>query len=356
MKIACLQNIVPHYREEFFEGIKQYYDFNVYLYGESAGKDFQKGFLETKTVKTWTFGKLLFFDFKKIINDGNQCIIFPFQAKTTLSCLCLILLCKLYGIKVILWGHGISIFRYLKEEKKENLLLKLQLKYSDGCWLYMKKEKEQWSKIFPKKTIIALNNTITGADQLMIRTPNNKNELKNKYGICERLAVIYCARCTKERRFDLLIETIKLLKDEDIAFIIIGAGDCKPDFSSYKHVYDYGAVYDKSLKDDLFDISDVYFQPGWVGLSIVEAMLYGKPVLTFKRTNLIYQCVEYSYIENNINGQIVESVYEAGEWIKSLNDDQLDRIIQSTKKYAQKNLSMKNMVNNAVSVISQFNK
>ena len=66
MKIACLQNIVPHYREEFFEGIKQYYDFNVYLYGESAGKDFQKGFLETKTVKTWTFGKLLFFDFKKM--------------------------------------------------------------------------------------------------------------------------------------------------------------------------------------------------------------------------------------------------------------------------------------------------
>jgi len=354
MKVACLQSIVPHYRVDFFKEIHQHHDINVYIYKEEIGNTFDKGDYPIREIKTHRIGCLLMFQFKKLIDDGNEVVIFPFQAKTVLPCLHLLVLSKLYHFKVILWGHGISIQRYLKEEKRPNPLLKLQLRFADGCWVYMDKEAEQWKKIFPDKPIVALHNTISGAEEIMKRQVTDKERLKTKYGIKEKRVVIYCARCTAQRRFDLLVSVIEQLKSEPIGFIIIGAGEAKPDFKGFEHVYDFGAVYDTAVKNDLFDIADIYFQPGWVGLSIVEAMLYGKPILTFKRTKDILQCVEYSYIEENVNGHIVENVNDACKWLKSTTEKEIAELSDMTKSFANKNLKMSCMAANACSIIDKL--
>jgi len=64
------------------------------------------------------------------------------------------------------------------------------------------------------------------------------------------------------------------------------------------------------MKQNLFAIADLYYQPGWVGLSIVEALGYGKPIITFKRSVDVLQCVEYYYLENTKNSLIFENVTE----------------------------------------------
>lgn len=351
MKIACLQTIVPHYREEFFNLIKKEYPFRVYIFNENIGGGFNKSLFPTKTLKTRRLWKFLLFDFKQLLDDRNDIVIFPFQAKTTISCLHLLLLSKIYGFKVILWGQGISVVRYLKEERKTNPLLKIQLRFADGCWVYMDKEAEQWKRIFPRKPIKALHNTISGADEIMKLEISNKENLKKKYGINEKRIVIYCARCTYQRRFDLFISVIKQMIDKSIGFIIIGEGPAKPNFKSMPHVYDFGAVYDESMKRELFDIADVYFQPGWVGLSIVEAMLYGKPVLTFRRTADILQCVEYSYIKGHVNGEIFDRIDDVCFWLQTKTGEEIRQLGEKTRMFARQNLSMKSMVSNACSII-----
>lgn len=232
---------------------------------------------------------------------------------------------------------------------------------ADGIWTYMEKEAEQWRKIFPNKPIIALNNTISGIDKIVENhNQMDKTLLKSKYNIPEEIILMFCARFqSNNRRTDLLVETMQRLDSQKYGFIIIGDGDDKPDFSSFKNVHDFGAVYDDSKKSELFKIADLYYQPGWVGLSIVEAMAYGKPICTFKRTDETKQCVEYSYIHPNSletdtwNGMVFHSIEDALSKITSLSHEEIETMSNNSYKFAKEHLSVSNMVNRAISIIKQ---
>lgn len=50
--------------------------------------------------------------------------------------------------QIILWGHGISVKRYLAEEKKCNWLLRFMISMSDGVWLYTDKEVDFSTKVW----------------------------------------------------------------------------------------------------------------------------------------------------------------------------------------------------------------
>ena len=147
------------------------------------------------------------------------------------------------------------------------------------------------------------------------------------------------------------IETIKQLNTEKYGFIIIGAGKNKPDFSLYNNVYDFGAIYDTNIKRELFYIADLYFQPGWVGLSIVEAMAYGKPICTFIRSEETKQCVEYSYIENNTNGLIFTNIDDCITRISQLTNDEIKQLGANAIKKVAQLLTPQNMVANALSIL-----
>ena len=205
----------------------------------------------------------------------------------------------------------------------------------------------------PNKPIVALNNTLTGVTEMVEYKPvNSKNELKCKYNITQENILIFCARFENNyRRTDLLIETIKQLNTEKYGFIIIGAGKNKPDFSLYNNVYDFGAIYDTNIKRELFYIADLYFQPGWVGLSIVEAMAYGKPICTFIRSEETKQCVEYSYIENNTNGLIFTNIDDCITRISQLTNDEIKQLGANAKKKVAQLLTPQNMVANALSIL-----
>jgi glycosyltransferase involved in cell wall biosynthesis len=240
------------------------------------------------------------------------------------------------------------------EEVHPNRLLMAMLKLADGAWVYMEKETVQWKAIFPDKAIVALNNTISGVEKVL-DTHYDVDELKGikkKHNITEDILLIYCARFDNPyRRFDLLIQTIELLDPRKYGFIIIGEGAYKPDFLPYKNVYDYGKVYEKQLKDELFSIADIYYQPGWIGLSVVEAMAYGKPILTFKRSEAVLQCVEYHYIEHDRNGILLNNIEELKETLSKLMQRELIAMGMQSKRIVQDKLLMGNMVQNALSIL-----
>jgi glycosyltransferase involved in cell wall biosynthesis len=352
MKLAIIQPIVPVYREDFFVELGKYVDFDVYVFKKSElckKEQTNVSSLPTIYIKNRIVKGLLFYDMLPLLKGSYDGFVLM-QSASHVSTWFLLLSKFFHRKKIILWGHGISISKYEKEQVKPNLFRKIQIMLSDGLWLYMNKEKEIWSKWLPSLPIVALNNTISGADRIAsYDVLTTKKNLKNKYRIPQEKVIIFCARFENTyRRVDLLLEVIQKLDPVEFAFIIIGGGKCKPDFTIYKNVYDFGSVYDEYLKRELFTIADIYFQPGWVGLSIVEAMAYAKPICTFMRSINTLQCVEYSYIQHAINGFIFEDMEDCLTKLRNVTKEEYEKMGANARDFVARELTPKNMANNAL--------
>lgn len=356
--IAQYQPIVPHYRVDFFRVMgEKVGGQDIFIYDglqKAANSSFCVGDIHCERIPSVVLssGIVASTPFPLLSRKYKVLVLMLHWGHLTTW---LLLLTKwLHRKRIILWGQGISVKRYLKEEKKPDWKFRLMISLADGVWFYMDKEKEQWQKLFPRKPMVALRNTLSGVERMSAYVPTESiDQLKKKYGIQEERVLIFCARFTPYRRIDLLLDVIHHLDKTRFGLIIIGDGDCKPDFSEFGNVHDFGRVYDDSVKRELFSIADIYFQPGWVGLSIVEAMAYGKPIFTFRRSEETLQCVEYSYIKDGVNGKIFSSASECVSGIENISDEEMKKMGENARDYAKNNLTIENMVNNGLSVINR---
>ncbi|WP_428329102.1 glycosyltransferase [Mucilaginibacter sp.] len=352
--IAVLHPYVLHYREDFFLGLNGKVPTDIYCY-ETAKKanslNHKNGDVKVTGIPALKFKSLILYNPSVFFNKKYDTLVLMLTF-THLTTWLLLLTKPFHRKKIILWGHGISVKRFLKEEKKPNFLLGWMIAMADGIWFYTEHELNLWKSIYPNIKAVSLNNTISDVDVITASEKQlpkaDKVKLKQQYGIHQDRIFIYCARFnTVNRRIDLLEEFIKLSDKDRCGFIIIGDGKFKPDFKKYSNVYDFGALYDTTKKSELFSIADIYFQPAWVGLSIVEAMAYGKPIFTFKRSAGLLQCVEYSNIKDHYNGLIFNDVQSMVDFSAAITDEEIILLGNNAKKYVVNNLKMDNMIQSA---------
>jgi len=356
-RIAILQPEIPHYRTEFFERLSHQCDaMDLYVYNRfenTRTHGFNINTEGTQYLSNKNLHEVLFYNPLPLCNKRYDTLVLMlhFAHITTW----LLLLTKwLHRKKIILWGQGISVKRYLKESKKPDWKLKWQIALADGVWIYEEPEASQWKAMFPKKPIVALNNTLTGAEEMCKWTVSSeeKKQLKSKWTVEQDTVFIFCARFDNNyRRPDLLVEVIEKLDERKYGFIIVGEGKNKPDFSKYRNVLCTGAVYDNKMKRELFAAADAYFQPGWVGLSIVEAMAYGKPIFTFKRSEETLQCVEYCYIKDGENGLIFDNMEDCVEKISGLTTERMEAMGAEARTLVRQKLTPKQMAEHALSIL-----
>jgi glycosyltransferase involved in cell wall biosynthesis len=257
----------------------------------------------------------------------------------------------LTGTKVVIWWHGVDCRNRINNDFSIPLVSKIFAKLSAGMLLYTEKEKRVWDKYINPKKVYSLNNSID-TKPIVKQYLNNKafkQQYKEKHRITQANIFIYCARFSSPyRRIDMMIELIETLETDKYGFIIIGDGEYKPDFTKYTNVYDYKAVYDNELKKELFIIADLYFQPGWIGLSIVEAMAYALPVLTLKRSKTTKQGTEYGYLEHNYNAYLAKDINDIYTFVEMYyNDIQFqNKLKKNTLDYVEKNLNVEKMIDN----------
>jgi len=353
--IAILQPLIPHYREEFFNQLSEKVACDIYVYDDqnkNRNKNLKLSSVNTKSIKKMLALGILIYSVRSLLQKKYSTLVLMSNIGH-LSTWFLLFTKRFHGKKIILWGHGISVKRYMDEEQKPSRFMKLMLKNADALWFYTEKEAALWRTYLPQKKMVSLNNTISDLDKIKLTdTQDKKEELKKEFGVKQPVVFIYCARFeNKYRRPDLLEKVIQTLNTDKFGFIIIGAGVYKPDFSRYLNVYDFGSVYDQELKNKLFGMADAYFQPAWCGLSVVEAMAYGKAILTLNRSKSIKQCVEYHYIQNDFNGYVFNSPDEAVRSINGLKTDQLLELGSNGRNYITSVLTIENMVENACSVL-----
>ncbi|MDD2199877.1 MAG: glycosyltransferase [Bacteroidales bacterium] len=355
--IAIVQPFIPHYREAFFIGLSEKFNIDIYCFDNNKlNKDnFKKSTVEHKILYRVRLGPFILHTINQLLNKKYDTIILMQDFKIVSTWL-LLLLKPIHKKRIVLWGHGISTKRYLKESRNPNYINKLFFRRADILWFYTEKEKQIWEENTKNKSLkIALNNTISDVDYILKTDTNiNKTEIKKKLGIAQEIIFIFSARFTKHRRSDLLVNAIESLDNKKFGFIIIGHGSFKPDFSKFSNVYDFGKLYDIDKKNSLFWCADAYFQPAWVGLSVVEAMAYSLPVVTFERTTKVLQCVEYHYLKDGYNSFIFKNIDEFNRKFKSINIEELINAGKNAHQYVKDNLKMSNMINHASTSLNRL--
>ena len=347
-RIVILQPLIPHYRKFFFERINRLYHCDYYCYEDNkklAKGIFKKSNTKVKFIKNLAIGPFLVYNPFKFLDSDTKILVLMLHIGHITTWLLLITK-FIHKKKIVLWGHGISVKRYVYERH-----------LADRVWVYTQKEKNIWNlHITNSDKITALNNTISEiGDIVNYQSISSKAELKEKYKVNEIKICIFSARFTlEERRADLLERIIQSCGD--IGFIIIGDGPLKPDFSIYSNVYDMGAIYDAEIKNELFSIADIYLQPAWLGLSVVEAMAYGLPIFTLRRTVEIKQCVEYFYLEESGGGKIFDTVELLIENLHIVEQKEMVLLGTIARQYVKNYLMMSNMVNNAIASLKSLDR
>lgn len=356
--IAILQPHIPHYREAFLKGIQYHLKIDIFCFediGHTQKNNFKSAKINTVSIKSFNIKSLIFYSPLKLLNSKYSTLVLMLSITHISTWMILVLNKVVFKKKIILWGHGISINQYEKEAENPNIFRKWMIKLADEIWFYTEREKIIWQKELPNLKAISLNNTLSKVDEILDSryTNDNVETLREKYAIKTPFVLIYCARFNEiGRRADLLHDIISKCDSLKYTFVIIGSGKYKPDFSTLHNVLDFGELYDEVMKQELFSLSDLYIQPGWLGLSIVEAMANSLGILSFERSKSISQCVEYGYVIDGYNGKLVGSVSEAIEFLNSVDKKQLQELGNNARNYAQSNLLMRDMISNAVSSLS----
>ena len=359
IRIALLQPLIPHYRESFFKALAEKYYITFYTVkrqNDDTVKKINHSALSSICIKNKIIAKKInIYNILPFLMRNYEILILPNEIRS-LSTWVLLVLRKFSKNKTILWGHGISIKHYLKEKSRYPVIRIIFNSLADQVWLYTDNEKKILKKHINENKLITITNTIDTRKIWSLKIPDIR-KIKKQYQISDKINFIYSARfSTPQRRADLLEKIIQRLDKNKYGFIIIGDGQYKPDLEKYTNVHDFGALYDDNLKSALFNIADLYLQPAWIGLSGVEALAYGKPILTLKRSHEILQCVEYGYIRHLENGFIANDIEELIHFIENINHERLLSLQQKSLEYAKRHLGIENMILAAENGLKQLEK
>ncbi|WP_372948075.1 glycosyltransferase [Mariniphaga sp.] len=357
--IAIIQPFIPHYRDEFFKGLVSELPVEIFTLVNNTkveSRGYKKSRLNTKHLKNFSIGPIHIYNFFPLLSKKINTIVLMGSVKH-LSTWIILILNFAFKKKIILWGHGISNEKYSKESLKQPWLRKLMYKMANYSWFYTENELKIWQNQIPNLRGTALNNTISDIDKIISKPfPDStvKKSFKEKYKIKTGINLIICVRFSNpNRKAELLVELMQILDTNIYGLIVIGDGPLKPDFNGIKNIYDFGAIYDFSVKSELFSIADLYLQPAWNGLSIVEALAHGLPVCTLKRSDHTHQGVEYNYLTEGLNAILGKNIKELAQKISEIDIKEYEKMRKSTKNFAKNNLSMKNMIEKAILTLKE---
>lgn len=321
-KVAIVTNIIPTYREHFYDIVlnNEDYDVEVFCQSKIEGSNIKSSHEKygnkvhiLKSFSPFNSEKLvfqflpiiaLFKDFNIVVVDGNLRHISQAILSTVL---------RVFGKKMIVWSN---VFTFGGNIHKQTLRLKWW-KMFDHFLMYTEKDIVELHKIgFKSKNIISINN---GLNQNLIsdEIKNWDNELlsnfKSKHNISTENIIISSGRVNKVNEHELTLEAIKIVKNTipDILWVVIGNGS---ELENLRHLIKtnnlidnvllLGEIYDEEKKCPWFLISKAFVHSGPIGLSLFNAYGYSLPVVTHNQIS--YHGPEFSLFEDGKTGYLFE--------------------------------------------------
>lgn len=325
-KLCMIYSTAPHYREGIFTTIDREYDCDWY-FGRSKNDIKEIDFSKLKNVHFLkSIGNQKKFYLKigllKLLFKKEYHIYFMLGDVRSISDWLFYIFANIFfkTKKIYLWTHG----WYGKENKWEGALKLWMYKHVSGVFVYGERAKELLIKEgISSDKMFVIHNSLDYETQIGIRkqlkpTSIYINHFCNNYPV-----ILFIGRLTKVKHLELLVYALKKMKDNGIEcnLVLIGNGEEKSNLQNIvsklninNNVWFYGATYREQEKAELIYNADVCVSPGNVGLTAMDSMVYGTPVIS--HDNFAWQMPEFEAIKAGYTGdffayQNLESLTEA---------------------------------------------
>lgn len=218
----------------------------------------------------------------------------------------LMLAARLTGRKVYLWSHGL----YGGETRRQLRRNKLYMRMADGLLLYGNHGKRMLIRNgFKEKKISVIYNSLDTEGHKRLRDRfAGAGFMRNIFGN-DYPTIAFIGRLTPQKRLDLLIEAVGILGIEGtfVNIIFVGDGPCADELSALcrkagidDRVFFYGECYDEEMIAAVLQNSIMTVSPGNVGLTAIQSLSYGVPVIT--HDNFREQMPEYEAVREGATG------------------------------------------------------
>lgn len=219
-----------------------------------------------------------------------------------------VIICKIRGIKIVYWTHGI----YGNEVGWKRFLRTFFYKMADELLLYERRAKKLLIENgFKEEKLKVIYNSLDYDTHLELR---NNVEVKSNNSLTlfknnTLPYLIFVGRLTKVKRIDMLIEAVSIINKEEMKLnlLLVGDGGEKESLKlltvqkkAEEYINFYGASYDEKELAKLIYHATLCVSPGNVGLTAIHSLSYGTPVCT--HSSFYNQMPEVEVIESGVTG------------------------------------------------------
>lgn len=227
----------------------------------------------------------------------------------------LLLLSKVMNFKLIAYTHGLNSKQSGGLFSRLGFQLRLfAFQRVDGILFYSKKRMQNTLKHFhtkPNQTFGFAPNTIELDTIRKHREATTRAKARKELGWSDsKKYFFYIGRDYPEKHLDWAIQALDRIQKEnsfEFEFHLIGpvaepvsAGGNMS--APRPWLFHHGEIYEHNVLANFFMGADLLLNPGVVGLSAVQALAYGLPVMSFAEQN---HGPEYDYLENGLNSWIL---------------------------------------------------
>lgn len=351
LKIAIILNILPSYREGFYDILFENQDVEVTVYAQSKIPGMNLNLIHDRYPNHVKLVKFIcakrekigwqFLPFHEIVTkydvvvvDGNPRQLSHFVLATFL---------RLFRKKVVLWTMAHSFRGFAPTE---NLRL-LWTRLFNPIFVYTDAEVDFLrQKGFKKQYIIGMNNGLNQRkiDAAILKWDNDRlAEWRKNEGLENSLLLLSCSRLDPKNRYELIIQALPIILEKfpNVVWCIIGKGveeeKLKELVSQHKlkdNVRFVGEIYGEKGLTPWFLSSELFIHPAAVGLSLLYAFGYGLPLIT--NGNRYLHNPEYAAFEDGLTGMnyIENNVDDLASVIIRLLES--DETREAMKLYTQK--------------------
>ncbi|MEO0447002.1 MAG: glycosyltransferase family 4 protein [Verrucomicrobiota bacterium] len=314
IRVAIIQEQVPHYRLAFFEKLRALlFEQEIELcliYSKQKEQRFVAGAPSWATpVPVRKVGP---FSLHQVGNalTGVDWVIVPQEIKYLVSYF-LLLQSKSSPLRVAMWGHGRS-FQGIRGGRAAERLKQWLSRRVDWWFAYNDLSLKIVEELpFPRSKITnVLNSTDTRSliDELDQLSPSAKDDVRRTLGTTSEQIAVFTGGLYEEKRIEFLLKAAKRIRTKvpDFELLIIGDGVQRELASNAAEEHDWihylGKLGDRE-KVPYWSLAKVLLMPGLVGLVIVDCFALGVPLIT---TSVDYHSPEIDYLQDEVNGLMVE--------------------------------------------------
>jgi glycosyltransferase involved in cell wall biosynthesis len=289
------QEKIPHYRVPIYNYLCAYLRKEDYAMTVVSG-----GIQEGNSHKVEFDHKVISLSFlplaRAIIKENPAIVIYWIKLKY-LYLFPMLFLIKILRKKSIYWGHGTDLY-------KTNAMLlkrfghKMEFMLSDALILYAEHLKKKVERRFHEKIFVANNTLYFGKYE---KRNVDKKKCLSKYHIHTSKNIICIGRMQRRKKLEDLFTAFRSMNRRELGLILIGPDDEQLlNEIGDANIYKLGPIYGEE-RLDLLSSADVFCLPGALGLSIVDALYCGLPVVTEEGE----VSPETMYLKHGINGFVV---------------------------------------------------